>query len=132
MSNRKLTYKPDSKHRSKHKWALSKPAIETDGDGKPVARCPESIQGDTAQRLLDNGLKWSGRRKRSPFPERVFNVHEGVPYRAQRLATGQYYGFPELPARIPPHIREKLRERAMKEGYGDVFNDWMTRYDGFR
>jgi len=123
-----LTYQPDARHRNKHKWDRDEPAIEEDDDGKPVGRCPERIDGNLAQSLLDGGIKWPGRKRRSPFVERVFNVFEGVPYRGKHIGGGRYAGFPELPDRIPPGVKEELFQRACAEGYGQVFSDWMDAY----
>ncbi len=59
----------------------------------------------------------------------LFNVFEGVPYRAHRMGHA-YHGFPDFERNIPREIREALRARAAKDGFEKEFEEWMERTRG--
>jgi len=61
-------YEPDPSHTAKHRSDLEEARIEEDDDGCPVGKCPKSIDQELAQRLLDEGIRWSPRTHRSRFP----------------------------------------------------------------
>jgi len=124
----KPRYDPDLSHREKHRWDRPEADIIIDEDGKPVGKCPSDIDDKTAQDLLDNGIPFfqKGRLTRK-YPQRVYNVFRGVPYRAHEMGRGLYHGFPELPDDVPPRIREDLRERACRSGNVEAFDAWMNR-----
>jgi hypothetical protein len=96
-------------------------------DGGYVGKCPSDLDDRQAQRLLDDGIMYWGRNRRKPRPERVYNIHRGIPHRAH-LMGGRYHGFPEIPSEIPPSIRDELRARAVAERTVDAFDEWMEKY----
>jgi hypothetical protein len=124
---RRLIYAPDDADRRKHKdnWQRAEPGFVYDSDGYPVGKCPNGMDMDTAQGLLDGGISYAGRNRRSPFPESIYNVHGGVPYRAHQKAPGKYHGFPERASRIPPRILQELRKRAEENGHLEMFERWQ-------
>jgi hypothetical protein len=97
--------------------------------GHPVGKCPKDMSLETAQELLDEGIQFSGRNRRSPYPQEIFNVHKGIPYRAHQKDPGRYHGFPERPSKIHPHILEQLRTRAEDAGDSEAFEQWRREVD---
>jgi hypothetical protein len=98
----RLTYDDSPPHARKHRWNHGDAGFVRDEDnGAWVGKCSTRIDPSTAQNLLDDGIPWSPRRSRSPFPERVFNVFEGIPYRAHRQAPGCTMGFQSSPLAYP-------------------------------
>ena len=127
MKKSALKYEADVAHRRKHRW--DKPHAEIiRQDGGSVGKCPSTLDDKAAQGLLDAGIPYWGRYRRKSRPERVYNVHEGVPYRAHIMGD-RYHGFPEVPSELPPKNREKLREKAVAEGHAEQFNEWLKRYE---
>src|SRR5207247_541837 len=105
---KRLKYDPDKAHREQHRWDKPWAEIVVDSSGYPVGKCPSNLDEKDAQRLLDGGLHHWGRNRGKARPERVYNVLDGVPYRAHVMG-GTYHGFPEIPSEMPPDIREQLR-----------------------
>lgn len=129
----RLIYDDAPPHARKHRWDdVDAGFVRDEDDAKLVGKCSSEIDKTTAQALLDEGIRWSPRRSRSPYPERVFNVFKGIPYRAHRQAPRKYHGFPELPSRIPGgtdgEIARQLRQRAEREGFGEEFDAWIARW----
>jgi len=122
----KLKYDPDEAHRRKHQWDQPRSEFVEQG-GAWVGKCSSEIDLQQAQRLLDTGIRYAGRCRGKMRPERVYNVHQGVPYRAHIMGD-RYHGFPEMPSEIPPGIREQLRELAVRDGDGEIFDEWMSKY----
>jgi hypothetical protein len=96
-----------------------------------VAKCPKDMARQTVLALLNDGI---------PFPEewdeaegppkRIYNVHEGVPYVAQRNGPGSrhYHGYPLGNRNLPRAIRRKLEERAEAQGCGKEFERWCKEH----
>ena len=131
QKQRKPIYAPSSADRTKHKagWEKSEPGFALDVDGYPLSKCPRDFDLQLAQRLLDECIRDPGRHPRSPFPDRIYNVHEGVPYQAHQKQPGHYHGFPERPSSIHPDIREQLRTRASEAGNLDAYERWRSEVD---
>jgi hypothetical protein len=122
-----LEYDPDEAHRTKHQWDRDEAAIVVENHER-VGKCPAGLKKDEAQRLLETGLRWWGRNAGKARPERVYNVREGVPYRAHIMGRS-YHGFPEKPSEIPPDVRQELRRRAANEDQVEAFDGWMKLYE---
>lgn len=122
-----LVYDPDEAHRRKHRWDRDVAEI-VEENGEPVGKCPSGLGGEEAQRLLATGVAWWGRNAGKARPERIYNVRDGVPYRAHLMGR-RYHGFSEKPSEIPPDVRTTLRNLAEREGRAEVFDDWMKRYE---
>lgn len=123
---RRLIYDPDVAHRTKHQWQNDHAEIIPQ-DGAYVGKCPNNLSEEEAQELLEDGIPYHGRYSRKARPERVYNVRDGVPYRAHIMGR-VYHGFPEIPSEIPPEILDELRERAEGEGTLELFEAWLERY----
>lgn len=129
----RLTYDDSPPHARKHRWDRAEADfVRDEHDGKLVGKCSREIDKPTAQALLDGGIEWRAPHSRREFPDRVFNVFQGIPYRAHRQGPRMYHGFPELPSRIPggPHgeIALALRARAQKQGFEAQFDTWIARW----
>lgn len=121
-------YEPDESPKKKHGWDRDEPGFAK-VSGMKVGKCPKNLLLATAQRLLDHGIPWSAHGAPGPHPQRIYAVHEGVPYRAARTAAGVYHGFPEDPAvlRKLPALLDQLEQRAVASGYGKQFKKWMRQ-----
>lgn len=129
QSKHKPIYEPDESHREKHHGDSPEPKLMEDDDGHPIGKCSRDIDLGLAQELLDSGIEWRPRSdRRSPWPDSIFNVFRGVPYRAHRRGKTRYYhGFPDVKRRIPKAVRDELRERAIAEGTVEAFDAWMRQ-----
>jgi hypothetical protein len=121
-----LVYSADAAHRKKHRWDKAEPSHVPDDDGKLVGKCSSKIDEAVAQRLLEEGIPWNPKTWRKKHPKMVFNVFEGVPYRAHRMGNG-YHGFPDIERNVPKSVRDDLRSRAAEQGFEKEFDDWMER-----
>lgn len=127
-----LTYDPDLNHREKHRGTSAVARVTEDEDGALVGKCSSEIDTELAQRLLDEGVRWSPATDRSPIPKYVFNTYKGVPYRAHRRGnTRNYHGFPDVKNRIPRAVRDQLRALATKEGAQAEFDNWMQETEKY-
>lgn len=128
----RLTYDDSPPHARKHRWEQPAAGFSRDEDGKLVGKCSSDIDKPTAQALLENGIPWRARHSRGQYPDRVFNVFKGIPYRAHPRAPRKYHGFPELPSRIPGgpdgDIAQELKRRARREGFEEQFDTWIARW----
>jgi hypothetical protein len=124
VKSKPLVYEPDENHRRKHRGDEPEARLTEDDTGNLVGKCSSEIDVDVAQRLLDEGIHWSPRTHRSPYPKYVYNVHKGVPYRAHRRGQA-YHGFPDVKNRIPTTVRDDLRRRAEARDELAVFDLWM-------
>src|SRR4051812_34306086 len=118
-----LVYESDEAHRRKHRWDKPHASI-VEQEGQPVGKCPSTLDESAAQQLLVRGIPWWGRNRGKHRPERVYNVSQGVPYRAHIMGR-RYHGFPEVPRMLPPVVRAELRERAKAEGQEAEFDSWL-------
>ncbi|MBF8272674.1 MAG: hypothetical protein HW380_1779 [Magnetococcales bacterium] len=82
-----------------------------------------------AERLLNDGIPWP---PEAEHPERIYNVYQGVVYRAAPSVPGKiYHGFPEKeqPGRlVPDEVLGTLAERADNAGEFRKFKTWAKKY----
>jgi hypothetical protein len=117
-------YDPRESQRRGHVWPEARGGFVID-----VGKCSSGIDAVLAQRLVDRAIPYSRPGWRKKYPERLYNTHEGIPYRAHQMGPGRYHGFPEKPKQIPPVLREELRSRAAAEGREGDFDVWMAVED---
>jgi len=116
--------------KSKHHGSAPRAHFERDPeDGKMVGKCASGVSQELAQQLLEDAVPYSSPGWRKGRPQKLFNVHQGVPYRAHG-AGNRYHAFPELPENIPPQVEEALRNRAEDAGDVEVFDEWMRSDHG--
>jgi len=122
-------YEP-GEHRFKHCWQQNYASIERDGS-RVVGKCPSTLHKDKARELLNEG-EYLGKDVGNLYPDRMWNVYQGVVYEAVPTSQGSYHGYPWC-ARpgmnfIPRKIRATLEARALAEGYEKEFKAWMKKY----
>ncbi|MBF0134322.1 MAG: hypothetical protein HQL75_17265 [Magnetococcales bacterium] len=126
----KYSYDPGQMRR-KHQWDKDEAGFDPpDIPGSP-GKCPSSVTNvpGLAERLLQEGIPWP---PTTEHPESVYNVHQGVVYRAVPTVVGKsYHGFPEKEQRgrrVPSDVLEELAVRADKAGEFRKFKDWASAY----
>jgi len=106
---------PDRKH--KRDWDRSEPGFVVIR-GEEVGKCPTSLTIEQVELLLNENerVEYSSPRWPHPYPERIYNVHQGQLYRATPTVPGNsYHGFPENPARalnLPPDLKNRILDLA--------------------
>jgi hypothetical protein len=95
-------YEPDEQPKRKHHWDRPVAGFIRVGQNV-VAKCPNNLTIDKAQQILNEAIPWSPRNWRRPYPQRLYNVADGVLYRATPTNPGRsYHGFPEIADRFRP------------------------------
>lgn len=116
--------------RNKHKWQQDNAGFEFDGR-EEVGKCPNSITRHPAlaEELLNCGVCFP---MGEDPPREVYNVHQGVVYRAVPTLFGtSFHGFPEKEQRnrrVPSVVLRELARRAQADGTYHLFERWMRRY----
>ena len=64
--------------------------VETGAD---VGKCPTTITQETAEKLLNTGVKWNNPNMPADHPRNIYNVHDGVVYKADSLRLQERLGF---------------------------------------
>ncbi|MBF0143986.1 MAG: hypothetical protein HQL59_11085 [Magnetococcales bacterium] len=80
-------YDPAEK-RYKHKWSRNEAGFLPPEGRNRRGQCPTSIthHPTIAEKLLNNGVPWP---PEAEVPEILYNVHEGVVYRAEETEPGK-------------------------------------------
>jgi hypothetical protein len=119
-------YDPGEKRR-KHKWENDYAGFETEG-GAEVGKCPSTITNQVAEELLNTGVPWTNPNMPADYPRNIYNVHDGVVYKAMITIGGiSYHGFP-LKGVAPREVVNKLRELAVEKKCSSGFEVWLKRY----
>jgi hypothetical protein len=119
-------YDPGEKRR-KHKWQNDYAGFEVEG-GVRVAKCPTTIMQELAEQLLNTGVGWENPNVPSSYPRNIYNIHEGVVYKAAiTLAGMSYHGFP-CEGQVPREVVAQLRDLADKKKCLKEFEAWLKRY----
>jgi hypothetical protein len=126
----KWLYDPGETPKRKHGWSKNQAGFARLGD-QLVAKCPKNLTNEQAQQLLDDGIPDDGARGDARCPRRIYNVHDGVLYRAVPTCAGvSYHGFPELPSefeRLEESLRARIWERARSAGQERALKKWLTQ-----
>lgn len=120
----------------KHKWAKAEPGFDYGNDNHPEGMCPSTIDRDTAERILRDGIPYSPQGWPKSHPKRVFNIYQGAVYKAVETIPGvSYHGFPcpgprthPRKADMPKIIKEKLLERARERNCLAEIEAWFKEY----
>ncbi|MCP4700281.1 MAG: hypothetical protein GY862_26030 [Gammaproteobacteria bacterium] len=127
-------------HRHKHDWNKDEAGFVCNGK-KLIAKCPNTITHPQAKAILNNGIVYVNRRKpviscivkigrrekTVDFPHAVYNIHEGIPYRAlPALGCCSFHAFPEI--EFPPEIEKELIERAKSQGRERELRKWLAHW----
>jgi hypothetical protein len=125
-----MTYQYDAgEQRHKHHWNKSYAGVIDTPNG-PVGKCPNTITQELAEKLLneDTGIPWYNPKKRKSLdpqtPNAIYNVHEGVVYKAVPTRPGcSYHGYPVK--EIPKEIQERLYQLAEQKHCKRELEKWL-------
>jgi hypothetical protein len=120
------SYDPGDKRR-KHKWNKEYAGFEIEG-GLQIGKCPQALTTEVAEQLLNSGVEWYNPLMRVEYPWNIYNVHDGVIYKAAITLHGiSYHGFPYM-GRVPKEVVEKLRAVAVNKGCSKEFEAWLKQH----
>lgn len=112
--------------RPKHKWNKLYASLEAHRGGEVEGMCPSNIPAETVLELLNNGVEHfvgGG----GEHPKNIFNVHEGVPYKAHVTRYGRsYHAFPCRKRDIPPRIWRPLLALAAQRNCKHELEKWFN------
>ncbi|MBF0182507.1 MAG: hypothetical protein HQM03_21020 [Magnetococcales bacterium] len=115
--------------RKKHKWNKDEAGFHWEGQ-EEIGKCPTSITRDSelAEELLNKGIGYPD----AESPEAIYNIHQGVVYRAEVTLPGvSFHGFPEKEQkrrRVPTAVLLQLAHKAQNDGTFHLFKDWMRAH----
>lgn len=115
----------------KHKWRKDCAGVFAERNGPPVGMCPAGLDPGKRHALLNEGIPYYPDKSPLDHPHSIFNVHDGVPYRAVRTNAGlSYHGFPCVSAKrdVPPRIMRLLLARASEKGCRSEVERWFEQY----
>lgn len=120
----------------KHKWAEPRADFRYGPDGHPEGMCPSTLSVDLAENLLNEGFPYSPQGWTKAHPKYIYNVHEGVVFKAVETNPGRsYHGFPcPGPKTHPrkPDMTEKtkraLLELADQKGCRQEVETWFREH----
>ena len=120
-------YDPGERRR-KHKWHNDYAGFEIEG-GVEVGKCPMTITQELAGQLLNTGVGWNNpSMPSSDYPRNIYNVHEGVVYKAAiTLAGVSYHGYP-CKGQVPREVVTQLEALAAQKNCSKEFEAWLRRY----
>jgi len=82
---------------------------------------------ELAEKLLNEGIPLNNPRNDIGCPNEIFNVYEGVIYRAVPTLPGKsYHAFPEIT--MPVDIEKKLLKRAEEKGCCKELEKWLKKW----
>jgi hypothetical protein len=118
-------YVPDEDPKKKHHWEQNVAGF-VEVRGVQVGKCPKNVTMQQAQQLLNSGVEWAPMGWRKPYPKRIYNILNGVVYRATPTIPGQsYHGFPEHREDLPPEMKQPLRILARQLGCLEEVEKWL-------
>ena len=126
-----MTWKYVHDRRRKHKraWKKNEAGFMQDPKGSFIGKCPANMTVEVAEALLNSGIEFSSDRWPHDYPERIYNIRDGVVYRATPTVPGEsYHGFPEHPDRarkLPRDIKDQLMQLADKLGCHEEVRKWL-------
>lgn len=120
-------YDPGERRR-KHKWHNDYAGFEVEG-GVEVGKCPTTITQELAEQLLNTGVGWNNPSiPPSDCPRNIYNVHEGVVYKAAiTLAGVSYHGYP-CKGQVPGEVVTNLKALAAQKNCSKELDAWLRRY----
>lgn len=120
-------YDPGERRR-KHKWHNDYAGFEVEG-GVEVAKCPTTITQELAEQLLNTGVGWNNpSMPPSDCARNIYNVHEGVVYKAAITLAGlSYHGYP-CKGQVPREVVTQLKALAAQKNCSKELEAWLRRY----
>ena len=108
-------YEVGSARKHKKKWNHNYHGFVKVGNGW-VGKCPHNLTIEKCKEILNNGIEYHSPRSPHEHPGRIYNIIDGVVYRATPTVPGvSYHGFPERPEfmkSLPRNLKEQLLLRA--------------------
>ena len=118
-------YETDENPKRKHHWSEDYAGFVKVGDTL-VGKCPGNLSMQDCESLLNTGISWHPDRWRKNYPKRIYNIRDGVVYRATPTVGGvSYHGFPERPEQFPAEIEPQLLQLADQLGCGNEVRKWL-------
>lgn len=115
---------PENRH--KHRWSKNFAGFDR-YYGEIVGKCPNNIPLGEAQKLLLQAIPDPpDEYDDDPYPKRLYNVREGVIYRAEGDGrSNRYHAYPADNIRsMDQDTLEVLEKRADESGFLKVFKKW--------
>lgn len=119
---------PQNRH--KHRWPKNKAGFDNHC-GETVGKCPHDVTLEEAQNLLLEAIpEPQDDYSDDPFPKRLYNVRNGVIYRAEGDGrSNKYHAFPaDNIDLIDSDILDELQKRAEATGHLKEFKKWKSEY----
>src|SRR5207237_601058 len=99
-------YEPDPARKHKRGWDKDHQGFVRVANSI-VGKCPHGMTVDECRELLNTGIEYHPKRWTHDYPDRIYNIRNGVVYRATPTTPGvSYHGFPELQERLEKLPRE--------------------------
>ena len=118
-------YEADEHPKRKHHWRRNVAGFVTQG-GVIVGKCPSGMTTEFAEAMLNDGVPWSPLRWRHDYPKRIYNILDGVVYRAVPTNPGvSYHGFPERLEHLPTELIGPLLALAEALGERERIERWL-------
>lgn len=122
------TYEPDPQRKHKKGWTNDFPGFVTVANTL-VGKCPHNLTNEECEEFLNQGVEYRPRRWRHSYPDRIYNIINGVVYRATPTVPGKsYHGFPERQERVaelPRELRKRLLALAEQKGCREEVEKWL-------
>ncbi|HEU6437771.1 MAG TPA: hypothetical protein VE028_09985 [Nitratidesulfovibrio sp.] len=130
--NDRLIYDP-TPNRKKHRWDKNTAGF-LDYHGTMTGRCPNDIELQEAQKLLNDAIADPPSEFDDEYPKRLYNVREGVIYCAQGGGrSNKYHAFPcDNIDSLADETLEELERRAIATNHLKVFKNWKGKYGSSR
>ena len=122
--NERVYSSPENRH--KHRWPRNYAGF-TRYYGEIVGKCPNNITLEEAQQLLVEAIPDPpDEYDDDPYPKRLYNVREGVIYRAEGDGrSNRYHAFPaDNINSMDADTLAILEKRATDSGYLEQFRKW--------
>lgn len=111
--------------RPKHKWNKPEAGFEHRRGGEVEGMCPSNLPEDTVLELLNQGVRFHVPGK-GTHPSAIFNIHDGVPYKAYPTNPGRsYHGFPCRRRDVPPQALAELMALARRKNCELEIVEWF-------
>jgi len=122
-------YVPDPNRKHKKGWQKNFVGFIEKPKGSFIGKCPTNLTTEQAEKLLNTGIEFSPPDWKREYPERIYNIHDGVLYRATATNPGEsYHGFPEHPTRaqkLPKVLKERILKIAEHHNCLEEIKRWL-------
>lgn len=121
-------YEPDPERKHKKGWSENRPGFVPVANTQ-VGKCPRNLTTELCEELINTGVEYSPKRWKHPYPDRIYNILNGVVYRATPTNPGRsYHGFPELRERaadLPRNLKNRILDLAKERLCLEEVAKWL-------